>query len=62
MWHLLGKISTSIQLVVDGTHLAKPYEVADAFANHFQLVYNDPSPGTGSSLLSPSEFPSFQYF
>jgi hypothetical protein len=32
------KSSTSIQLVVDGTHLVDPCEVSDAFAKHFQLI------------------------
>jgi hypothetical protein len=50
------KISTSIQLVVDGTHLADHSEVANAFAKHFQLMYNNPSPGLFPSLKSsPSE-------
>jgi hypothetical protein len=27
--------SSSIDLEVDGTHLAEPYKVAEAFAKHF---------------------------
>jgi hypothetical protein len=51
------KSSTSIQLVVDGTRLVDPCEVADAFANHFQLIYeyNNPSSGISPSLSSSSE-------
>jgi hypothetical protein len=46
MWSLLGKKSSnSVQFVVAGTHLAEHCEVADAFVNHFQLVYNDISSG-----------------
>jgi hypothetical protein len=33
--------SGSIQLNVDGTHLVEPIRVADAFAKHFQSVYNN---------------------
>jgi hypothetical protein len=32
----MKKSSTSIQLEVDGTHLVEPWEVADAFVEHFQ--------------------------
>jgi phage anti-repressor protein len=31
----------SFQLVVDGTHLAEPHQVAEAFANHFKSVYDN---------------------
>jgi hypothetical protein len=48
--------STSIQLEVDGTHLAEPYNVADAFAKNFQSVYNTPCTGVFSSLSQSSEF------
>jgi hypothetical protein len=48
--------STSIQLVVDGIHFVETCEVADAFANNFQIVYNSLSPAVFSSLSSPSEF------
>jgi hypothetical protein len=48
--------STSIQLEVDGTHLAEPYKVADAFAKHFQSVYNTPCTGVFPSLSQSSEF------
>jgi hypothetical protein len=48
--------STSIQLEVDGTHLAEPYNVADAFAKHFQSVYNTPCAGVFPSLSQSSEF------
>jgi hypothetical protein len=27
--------------VVDGTHLVEPYQVAEAFANHFKSVYDN---------------------
>jgi hypothetical protein len=37
--------STPIQLEVGGAHLAEPYKVADAFAKHFQSVYNIPCSG-----------------
>jgi hypothetical protein len=33
--------SNSFQLVIDGTHLAEPYQVAEAFANHFKSVYDN---------------------
>jgi hypothetical protein len=33
--------SGSIQLNVDGTHLAEPTAVADAFAKYFQSVHNN---------------------
>jgi hypothetical protein len=33
--------SGSIQLNVDGTHLAGPTAVADAFAKHFQSIHNN---------------------
>jgi hypothetical protein len=42
--------------VVDGTHLVEPCEVADEFANNFQLIYNNPSPGIFRSLSSSSKF------
>jgi hypothetical protein len=45
--------STPIQLEVDGTLLAEPYKVADAFAKHFQSVYNTPCTGV---FPSPSQF------
>jgi hypothetical protein len=48
--------STSIQLEVDGTHLAEPYNVADAFAKHFQSVYNTSCTGVFPSLSQSSEF------
>jgi hypothetical protein len=48
--------STSIKLVVDSTPLVEPCDVADAFLNHFQLVYNNPSPVVFLSLSSSSEF------
>jgi hypothetical protein len=48
--------STSVQLEVDGTHLAEPYNVADAFAKHFQSVYNTPCTGVFPSLSQSSEF------
>ncbi|PNF43033.1 hypothetical protein B7P43_G08782 [Cryptotermes secundus] len=48
------KSSTSIQLIVDGTHLVDHYEVANAFAEHFQSVYNSSSPGVFPSLSSSS--------
>jgi hypothetical protein len=48
--------STSIQLEVDGTHLAEPYKVADAFAKHFQSVYNTLCTGVLPSLSQSSEF------
>jgi hypothetical protein len=31
--------SNSFQLVVDGTHLVEPCQLAEAFANHFKSVY-----------------------
>jgi hypothetical protein len=46
------KSSTSIQLVVDGNHFIDHCEVANAFANDFQLVYNNPSPRSFSTLSS----------
>jgi hypothetical protein len=46
----------SIQLEVDGTHLAEPYKVSDAFTKHFQTVYNTPCTGVFPSLLQYSEF------
>jgi hypothetical protein len=51
-----NRSSTAIQCVVDGTHLVEPYEVADPSANHFQLVYDNPSPGVFPSLSLHSEF------
>jgi hypothetical protein len=42
---LKEKSSTSIQLIVDGTQLVDHLEVVDAFANHFQSIYNNSSPG-----------------
>jgi hypothetical protein len=33
--------SNSFQLVVDGTHLVEPYQVAEAFANRFKSVYDN---------------------
>jgi hypothetical protein len=48
--------STSIQLEVDGTHLAETYKVADAFAKHLQSVYNTPCTGVFPSLSQSSEF------
>jgi hypothetical protein len=48
--------STSVQLEVDGTHLAEPCNVADAFAKYFQSVYNTPCTGVFPSLLQSSEF------
>jgi hypothetical protein len=50
------KIAASFQLVVDGTHMVEPWEVADAFGIYFQLVHNSASPGVFPSLSSPSEF------
>jgi hypothetical protein len=50
--HYRKRNSTSIQLEVDGTHLAEPYKVADAFAKHFQSVYNTPCTGVFPSLSS----------
>jgi hypothetical protein len=46
------KSSTSIQLVVDGSHLVDHCEVASAFPYHFQLAYNDPSPQSFPTLSS----------
>jgi hypothetical protein len=48
--------STFIQLEVDGTHLAGPYKVADAFAKHFQSIYNTPCTGVFPSISQSSEF------
>jgi hypothetical protein len=48
--------STSIQLEVDGTHLAEPYKVADAFAKYFQSVYNTLCARVVPSLSQSSEF------
>jgi hypothetical protein len=48
--------STSVQLEVDGSHLAEPYNVADAFAKHFKSVYSTPCTGVFPSLLQSSEF------
>jgi hypothetical protein len=45
--------SIPIQLEVDGTLLAEPYKVADAFAKHFQSVYNTPCTGVFPSLRNP---------
>jgi hypothetical protein len=50
------KYSTSIQLVVDSIHLIEHCVVADAFPNHFQLLYSIPSPGVFLSLSSSPEF------
>jgi hypothetical protein len=56
-------ISTSIQLMIDGTHLVDHCEIANAFANHFHSTYNSPSPvfflslpssSSGSHSLSPT--------
>jgi hypothetical protein len=48
------KSSSSIQLMVDGTHLTDHSEVANAFANHFQSSFNNPSPGVFSCPSSSS--------
>jgi hypothetical protein len=40
--------SNSFQPVVNGTHLVEPYQIAEAFANHFKLVYDN----TASKFLS----------
>jgi hypothetical protein len=43
----------SIHLVLNGTNVFVPVEVADAFAKHYQSVYNTYSPvGYHSGLLS----------
>jgi hypothetical protein len=45
--------SNPFQLVVDGTHLAEPYQVAEAFANHLKSVYdNTPSKVSSNSIIS----------
>jgi hypothetical protein len=54
--------SISIQLEVDGTHLAEPCEVADAFAKHFQSVYNTPCSGVSPSFSQSSGFLSLALF
>jgi hypothetical protein len=41
---------------VDGTYLAETCEVAGAFAQHFQSVYNHSCPGIFPSLSLSSEF------
>jgi hypothetical protein len=51
--------STPIQLEVDGTHLAETYKVADAFAKHFQSVYNTPCTEIFPFLSQSSNFLSF---
>jgi hypothetical protein len=48
--------SASIQFDVDGKHLADPFDVADEFSEHHQLVYNSPCPVFFSTLSSSSEF------
>jgi hypothetical protein len=57
--------SYSFQLVVDGTHLVEPYQVAEAFANHFKSVYDNtasrfPSnPITSLNVASSDNLPLF---
>jgi hypothetical protein len=48
--------SGSIQLEVNGSHLVQPNAVADAFARHFQSVYNNNCPTDFSPLAQSSEF------
>jgi hypothetical protein len=53
--------SSPIQLLVDGVYLDEPSAVADAFANHFQSVYNThclvESPPPPLSLLNSYPLP-----
>jgi hypothetical protein len=41
VYNFRKNISNSFQLVVDGTHLGEPYQVAEAFAKHFKSVYKN---------------------
>jgi hypothetical protein len=45
----------SIQLEIDGSLLSKPCEVAEVFAKHFGIVYNNSHLGNFPSLLQTSE-------
>jgi hypothetical protein len=51
----MKRISTSIQLEVEGKHLIEPC-VADEFSKHFQSVYNNHRPFVFPSILSCTEF------
>jgi hypothetical protein len=48
----------SVQLEVDGAHFVQPSAVADAFAKHFQSVYNKHCPVDITPLSRSSEFES----
>jgi hypothetical protein len=48
--------SGSIQLNVDGTHLAEPTSVADAFAKYFQSIHNNCCSNDLPRLSQCSEF------
>jgi hypothetical protein len=54
--------SGSIQLEVDGAHLIQTNAVADAFAKHFQSVYNSHYSMDFPHLSQSSEFLSLAHF
>jgi hypothetical protein len=41
--------------VVDGTHLAEPHQVAEAFANHFKSVYDNTACKVSSNSITSSD-------
>jgi hypothetical protein len=61
-WGGGGDFNLYIQVVVDGTHLAEHCKVANVFANNFQLVQNNFSPGSSPSLSSSPDLYFYHLF